>query len=485
MADRPPFGFGPPSRPGDDDPKPGDPGGPGGPGGDPFGGLFGGPGGTGQFADALRQFADMLSWSGGPVNWDLAKNIARHAIAAQGDPSVRDNERAAVTEALRLADLWLDDVTTFPSGIRKIQAWSKAEWLEATFPVWSALCEPIAAKGVDAMGSMLDPSQLGGLGGPGGTGDPGSPDLPDIPGLPPEMRSAMGGLGGAFGGLAGMFRQLGGAMIGGQTGQAVGELAGEMVSSTDIGLPLGPEGTAALLPSGVAAFGAGLSVELSEVRLFLALREAAHQRLFAHVPWLRQHLLGAVEAYASGITVDLNRLREAMPDIDVSDPSALRDALQGEALFRPEDTPAQKLALARLETALALVEGWVATVVAAAAGNRLTHAAALAEAIRRRRASGGPAERTFATLVGLELRPRMLREAADLWAGLGAARGIDGRDALWGHPDFLPTAEDLENPDAFVRGQDDLDISDLEESGGPDDESGGAGAPDNPDRPEA
>jgi putative hydrolase len=235
-----------------------------------------------------------------------------------------------------------------------------------------------------------------------------------------------------------------------------------MVSSTDIGLPLGPEGTAALLPSGVATFGAGLSVDLDEVRLFLALREAAHQRLFAHVPWLRQHLLGAVEAYASGITVDLSKLRDAMPEIDISDPAALRDALQGEALFRPEDTPAQKLALARLETALALVEGWVATVVAAAANDRLTHAVALAEAIRRRRASGGPSERTFATLVGLELRPRMLREAADLWAGLGAARGADGRDALWGHPDLLPTADDLENPEAFVRGTDDLDISDFE-----------------------
>jgi putative hydrolase len=423
--------------------------------------MFGGPGGTGQFADALRQFADMLSYSGGPVNWDLAKNIARHAIAAQGDPSVLETERAAVTEAVRLADLWLDDVTTFPSGIRKIQAWSKSEWLEATFPVWSALCEPIATKGVDAMGSMLDPTQLGGPGGPG---------MPDISELPPEMQgilgpgglSGPGGLGGALGGLAGMFRQLGGAMIGGQTGAAVGELAGEMISSTDIGLPLGPEGTAALLPSGVAAFGAGLSVDLSEVRLFLALREAAHQRLFAHVPWLRQHLLGAVEAYASGITVDLNKLREAMPDIDVSDPAALRDALQGEALFRPEDTPAQKLALARLETALALVEGWVATAVAAAADGRLTHAVALAEAIRRRRASGGPSERTFATLVGLELRPRMLREAADLWAGLGAARGIDGRDALWEHPDLLPTADDLENPDAFVRGTDELDMSGFE-----------------------
>ena len=482
MPDRPPFGFGPPSRPGDDDPKPGDSGSSGSSGspGDPFGGMFGGPGGPfggpggpGQFADALRQFADMLSYSGGPVNWELARNIARHQISAAGDPSVLENERAAVTEAVRLADLWLDSVTTFPSGIRKIEAWSKAEWLEATFPVWSALCEPIAVKGVDAMGSMLDPSQLGGLGGP---------DMPGMPGLPPEMQGAMGGLGGALGGLAGMFRQLGGAMIGGQTGAAVGELAGEMATSTDIGLPLGPEGTAALLPSGVAAFGAGLSVDPGEVRLFLALREAAHQRLFAHVPWLRQHLLGAVEAYASGITVDMNRLREAMPDIDMSDPSALRDALQGQALFRPEDTPAQKLALARLETALALVEGWVATVVAAAADNRLTHAVALAEAIRRRRASGGPAERTFATLVGLELRPRMLREAAELWAGLGAARGIEGRDALWDHPDLLPTADDLADPDAFVRGQDELsdlsDISDLSDFGDADE----PGEPEDPEQ---
>jgi putative hydrolase len=115
------------------------------------------------------------------------------------------------------------------------------------------------------------------------------------------------------------------------------------------------------------------------------------------------------------------------------------------------------------------VEGWVATAVSAAAESRLVHGAALAEAIRRRRATGGPSERTFATLVGLELRPRMLREAAVLWAGLADARGVDGRDALWAHPDLLPTAEDLEDPDAFVRGSTDLDISDLEDTAPEDD----------------
>jgi putative hydrolase len=471
MADRPPFGFGPPGRPGDDDSNSGDQ--------EPFGmfgfGLPGTPGAPGapgaggnpnQFADALRQFADLLSYQGGPVNWELAKNLARNAIAAKGDPSVRSNERAAVTDAVRLADLWLDDVTTFPSGITKIEAWSQSEWLEATFPVWSTLCEPIATRAIDAMGSMMafDPANLD-------------------DNVPEEMRAMLSGMGG-LNAFAPMLKQLGGAMLGSQVGTAIGNLAGEMSSSTDIGLPLAPEGTAALLPSGVAAFGEGLSVDPGEVRLFLALREAAHHRLFRHVPWLRQYLLATVEAYAAGITVDVNKLREALPDIDMADPEvALREALSGESLFRPEDTPQQKAALAHLETALALVEGWVATVVSAAADSRLVHGAALAEAVRRRRATGGPSERTFAALVGLELRPRMLRESAGLWSDLIQARGVDGRDALWAHPDLLPTADDLANPDAFLRGSTDLDISDFEdgpgEQDGPpgDDDPGGQAGP--------
>jgi putative hydrolase len=468
MADRP-FGFGLPDKPEDQggqgpggggNPGTGGPGGsgiPGGPGsGGPQGpmGPFGGMGDPQQFADALRQFADMLSWRGGPVNWDLAKNVARHAIAAAGDPSILDAQRREITEAVRLADLWLDEATAFPSGVRKIEAWSRSEWLEATFPVWAKFCDPIAAKGVEAMSGMFsaDPAQLG-------------EDVPE------ELRQALGAFGGGaaglggLGGLSAMMRQIGGAMIGSQTGTAVGELAREVVGSSDIGLPLGAAGTAALLPAGVAEFGQGLSVDAGEVRLFLALREAAHQRLFAHVPWLRAYLLGAVEQYASGITVDLARLQEAMPEVDITNPEALRDALSGEGLFRPEDTPAQKAALTRLETALALVEGWVATVVSTAARERLSHADALAEAIRRRRATGGPAERTFATLVGLELRPRRLREATTIWQGLTEARGIDGRDALWSHPDLLPASDDLENPESFVHGQPELDISDLEDDG--------------------
>jgi len=427
-------GFGPPGSGG---PGGGSGGGPGGP--DPFGGMFpgGGGGDMNQFADMLRRFADMLSNQGGggegPLNWDMAKNIARHTVAEKGDPSVVDVERRQIEDALRLADLWLDEGTTLPAGIRTPQAWSRSEWIENTLPVWSQICDPIAARMVDSMGGAL-----------GGE-------------MPEEMKAMAGP-------LVGMIRQMAGAMVGGQAGQALGTLAQEVVGSTDVGLPLTGEGIGALLPAGVTAFGSGLEVPGDEVRLYLALREAAHQRLFAHVPWLRAHVLGAVEEYSRGITVDLSGIEEAVAGLDINDPAALQQALGGELQLQPEETPQQKAALARLETALALIEGWVDTVVNQVAAGRLPESQKLAEAVRRRRATGGPAEHTFATLVGLDLRPRRLREAGALWRALTEARGNEGRDAVWEHPDLLPTAEDLDDPDGFVHGKhDELDISQLTE----------------------
>ncbi len=151
------------------------------------------------------------------------------------------------------------------------------------------------------------------------------------------------------------------------------------------------------------------------------------------MPWLRARLFGAVEDYARGIKVDASALARRYAADRPPNPEALNEALSGAALFQPEDTPEQKAALARLETVLALVEGWVSTVVEAAARDRLPQADALAEAIRRRRATGGPAERTFATLVGLELRPRRLREAAAIWQGLTHERGVHRARRASGH----------------------------------------------------
>jgi putative hydrolase len=398
----------------------------------PFG--FQLPGGSGPDpADPAQMQAFMAqlqqvfaSPSDGPVNWNLARQIAEQT-ARPGDRSLTAAERDAVAEAVRLADLWLDPATSLPSGVTTPAAWSRLEWIDHTMPTWRALCDPVAGRAVGAMQNLV----------------------------PEEMRAQLGP-------MASMLGNLGGVMFGGQVGQGLGQLSGEVLGASDIGIPLGPIGTAALLPAGVAAFAAGLERPEDEVRLYVALREAAHQRLFAHVPWLRGHLVAAVDAYARGISVDREAVESAMSRLDPTDPEGMQEALAG-GLFQPEDTPQQRAALTRLETALALVEGWVAHVVERASEGRLPSGPALAEAFRRRRAGGGPAEQTFATLVGLELRPRRLREATALWAALTGHRGADARDALWGHPDLLPSSEDLDDPVGFAQRADDGGIPGLED----------------------
>lgn len=423
-----PFGFGLPDR----DPERRDKGEGGNPAGDPFGlgALFGSIGAGGSPEDLMGKmplFAELqklMSWSGGPVNWDLARQGAISQLAVGHQPT-SESERTAVTESLRLADLWLDQVTELPSGIERTEAWSRVDWVEKTQPAWTALIDPLAERVVAAMTSAL------------------------------PQEAAM-----SFGPLAGIMSRMGGLMFGAQVGQAMGKLADEVVTSTDVGLPLAPSGTAVLVPQNVAEFAAGLDRPADEVRLFLGLREAASQRLFAHVPWLRQQLADAVHAYARGITIDREaierNLTEAMSGmeggIDPSNPESIQQLL-GSGALEPEETPEQQMALRRLETMLALVEGWVDTVVAEAAQDRLPGHSALAETMRRRRATGGPAEQTFATLVGLELRPRRLRDAATVWGAMGQRYGNADRDRLWSHPDLLPTSDDLDEPMDFVSRQ--------------------------------
>jgi len=416
---RPPFGYGPGDRP--EEPDEGD---------DPFGlskmlgGMFGGAGG----ADVFAQLSGLMSWSGGPVNWDLATSTATAALGDR-DPAVTAEQLREVVDACRLADVWLEPVTTLPGSGGVAQAWTRREWLEKTQPAWRQLVDPVAGRVVTAMGSAMETGMADGFGGA----------------VPPEMQGLLAGAGP----LKGIMDQIGGFVFGAQVGQALGALATEVLASTEVGLPLGDPGRPAMVPANVAGFSEGLEVPTDEVRLYLALRECAHQRLFAHVPWLKAHLYDAVDAYARGIEVDPSAIERAVGSLDPNDPESLQRAM-GAGVFDLQPTEAQQAALARLETALALVEGWVDAVVDAAARGPLSSAAALRETVRRRRASGGPAEQTFATLVGLQLRPRRLREAAALWGAVAEARGIDGRDALWAHPDLLPGPGDLDDPTGFV-----------------------------------
>jgi putative hydrolase len=390
---------------------------------DPFGlGSLGGEFNVADLGEMFTRLGQMFSGAGsmggqssGPVNYELARQLASSSIGFVAPIPIATRE--AIGDAVHLAETWLDGVTALPAGTTKTIAWTPSDWVDHTLDTWKRLCDPMAEQIATVWASAL-----------------------------PDEAKTMAGP------LLSMMSQMGGMAFGSQLGQALARLAREVLTSTDIGLPLGPKGIAALLPDAIESFAEGLEQPRSEILTFLAAREAAHHRLFSHVPWLSNQLLRAVEAYAKGMKIDMHGIEELARDFNpasLNDPAAVEQLLT-QGVFEPKATPEQTQALERLETLLALIEGWVQMVVNAALGDRIPGAAALGETLRRRRATGGPAEQTFATLVGLELRPRKLREAAALWDRLTQAVGVDARDAVWQHPDLLPGSDDLDDPAGFI-----------------------------------
>ncbi len=374
-----------------------------------------------EFAAFMRNLQQaMASMPGGTdaagVNWQMAETQAREMARSASQP-ISDKSRKAIHDALAIAGLWLDGATVISDLSSEPKLLTRELWVADALPLFQALTQPVASRMSDALSEHLTKN------------------------LPEELSSILGN-------ASGLMKSAGGTLFAIQLGQALGKLSAEVLSGGDIGLPLFKDQRAAFVPQNLTEFVEGLGPEEDQAYIYLVTREMAHARLFKHSKWLRDHVVSQISTFASEISIDNERIGEMAENLDPNDTEAIREAIETGA-FIAERTDEQNQALANIENMLALIEGWV-EVVTEEATKLLPKSVAITEAIRRRRATAGPAEVTFGTLIGLELRPRRLREATALWRELTKALGTEKRDSLWGHPDLVPTGADIDNPAALI-----------------------------------
>jgi putative hydrolase len=371
-------------------------------------------------AEMMRQLQNSLSESSkdvvGGVNWKLAIEQARQ-FAAEGSFAVSEAERTAIANATSIAELWLDEATTLPQLTTTPKLVTRELWVGDSLALFQELSQPIASRMADALTENLQEN------------------------MPEELSGILAGAGG-------MLRSAGGTIFAMQLGQTLGKLAREVLSGGDLGLPFFTEQRAVFVPQNINDFAKDLEIPKDQLLIFLSIRELAHARLFKQSKWLRDSVVGQITNYASGISIDTERMHDLAEGFDFSDQEKLREAL-GNGDLLSERTPDQERALANVENTLALIEGWVEAVTDEAS-KRLPQAVSLGEVQRRRRATASPAQSTFSTLLGLELRPKRIREAAAMWTAVTAAVGTQKRDGLWNHPDLLPTSEDIDDPAALI-----------------------------------
>ena len=376
----------------------------------------------------------------------VIRDISRRTLAESGERPVGHLDSDAMQGALQLANLWIDSVT-FLSGEAddlhspekgETQAATRSEWINYSIDGWQSFTTPLVEGIAEAMQRMIDSSTSEQLfDSEGMQGNPLAQILPNL-------------------NISQMMAGFMGTMMRTQLGRSIGKFATTVTSANDAAIPLSKVHGSFLIPENIAAWGEGLGIDEREVEIYLALREAAAARLFAHTPWLQGHLHELVSRYGRGITIDMESMQRQAEDalssgaIDPTDPTSMQNAI-AQGVFTPEESEAQRIALSQLELILALIEGWIDLVVVRAAGDRLTSLSQLQETQRRRRVTQSPTQQLFASLIGLEVSPRTIRECANFWQYLTDHLSPEERDRLWEDAYALPTVTEVSDPENFLK----------------------------------
>ena len=397
-----------------------------------------------------------------PLPKTIVRDMAKKFTQAHGSQPVGANDVAEIKTALDLAQLWLDDKTDFTLNATENRiALSRTDWVDTTLAGWQETVEPLAAGLAGALAGLLSQASQAADQAFNSDGSLNEEFLAEA-GVDPNMfkgpngENILGGIGNAHASMdmiGSLLKGFIGSLIATQLGQAIGQLSASVTGIHDVGLPLITPAHPALIPQNVNTWAQDLDVPIAEVRLFHALREAAIARLFDNNPWLVSYLRQAITDYGRGITIDMDAIQDQATsaldsaEFDLSNTESFANAIN-KGLFTPEESEAQKLALTKLEVALALIDGWVDEVVTSAAGERLPNLEKLRETLRRHRVTNAPTKQLFSSLLGLEVSPRLAREASAFWRSISELSNISTRDKIWSG--IVPTQEELLNPQLYL-----------------------------------
>ena len=372
----------------------------------------------------FREFARLLASESGPVNWELARQVAV-ATAVGADafgaapalprpaPPPPPGERAEWDERLRLAELWVDPVTSLAGrGLTlTAQPVSRPDWAEAALRELAPLVEPGARRLTEAL-------------------------RPEAGATPDEMGQVMSRLGSLLAGL--------------QVGGLVGQLARLVLAQYDLGLPSREPARVMVVPENVAEFEGSAGVRADQFRLWLAAHEVVRQRIFVGVPWLADHLTAVVDEIARETNPDPSGLIDRLQSMNLGGAEDLREIMEGGQGLLGPPTPALEAAVGRLEAALAITEGYALTICERALTGRLPELGAITAAVERRLADSDGPQTLFAGLLRVDPERAGAARGLRFCREVLAATDIEGLDRLWAHPDFLPTPEELAVPGRWL-----------------------------------
>jgi len=376
----------------------------------------------------LPMFGDIarLLSSQGPVNWDVARQLAGWvATDGQDEPNVEPLERMRFEELLRVAELRVADATgleTAPgAGLLRGAPVTRRDWASRTLTAYGPLLERLAR-------ALAAPS-------------------PDDEQPPEGERTEEEAAAGLLGDLG---RMMSPVLLGVQAGSMVGHLARRAFGQYDLPLPRPVSNELLMVPANLDAFVEQWSIPAEDLRLWVCLREVTLHAVLRR-PHVDTRLRALLDEYVGAFSFDPGALESSLGDFDPSDPSGLSAVLASpEALLGMLRTPAQEPVLRGIETLVVPIAGYVDHLLDTIGSSLIGSYGRLTEALRRRRVEESDGERFVNRILGLELGRAQYERGQAFVRGVVERAGEDGLRPLWGSERDLPTAAELDAPGLWL-----------------------------------
>lgn len=366
--------------------------------------------------------------AGPGLQWDTARQVAMQiAAGGESEPNIDPLIRIKLEELSRIAEMHVETVTGLSTtdagtGVTVVPV-TRTQWTQRSFEAFKPLFEALAS----SLASGHSPA-------------PGDLDLSDGG----DPLSAM--LGQLMGAMAPM-------MLSVTSGGMLGHLAQRSFGQYDLPVPRKRSDEILLVASTVDAFATDWSIDLDELRMWLCLHEITHHAVL-RVPHVRDGLESMILEYASGFRPDPSGLMDRLGAVDISDPSALAD-LQStlgdpEVMLGAIQTDEQRSMAPRLDALVAVVVGYVDSVMDEIGRRLIGRYGMITEALRRRRVEADESDRFVARLFGLEIGRATYERGAAFVQGVTEREGFDALSKLWEDERFLPTPAELDAPGLWL-----------------------------------
>jgi putative hydrolase len=379
----------------------------------------------GPFDDLMRNLARMFT-AQGPVNWDIARQIAQWT-ASGGQPDVNADPLARIRleEWTRVAEMHVAEATglaTSERGWLTARAVSRSEWAMLKLDAWKPMLTQLS-------------TSLG-----AGEGGLGAMSAEDQAAAPDPLGQLIGNLP----------TVLGPFLFGVQAGTMVGGLANRAMGQYDLPLPPAEGDELLLVPFNIDAFATDWSLPVDDVRMWVCLREVVHHAVLSR-PHVRQTFNDFLLSYVGAFRPDPHALEQHLGQFDPTDMSALQEAFGNpETLLGDMQSDEQRALLVPFQALLSALVGYTDHVLDRVGRRLVGSYGPLTEALRRRRLEEGSGRQVLAKLLGIDVTATTVERGHAFVKGVVERAGEEALGRLWTSPRELPTPAEINAPGLWL-----------------------------------